>query len=193
MADHMYLSTQSKILSIKDKPVSLTIISRYLKDSIIPGNKNLEVEINSFSNHEYDSFNTFGAVRLEILFYEKTSSEEGREQITLYGIAENSHFQLKSFTLFCDTCWLDKSIHHPEDRYFDSIIIELSGSSPLIHGASLELILRYADGVLAAHSSSTLRFNSVLRKGASPTLFGCPLRAEIIARRTPHELETEAG
>ena len=193
MVDHMYLSTQSKILSIKDKPVSLTIISRYLKDSIIPGNKNLEVEINRFSNHEYDSFNTFGAVRLEILFYEKTSSEEGREQITLYGIAENSHFQLKSFTLFCDTCWLDKSIHHPEDRYFDSIIIELSGSSPVILGASLELILRNADGVLIARSSSALRFNSALQKGASPTLFGCPLLSEIIARRTPHELETEAG
>lgn len=192
MVDHMYLSTQSKILSIKDKPVSLSIISRYLKDSIIPGNKNLEVEINRFSNHEYDSFNTFGAARLEILFYEKTSSEEGREQITLYGIAENSHFQLKSFTLFCDTCWLDKSIHHPEDRYFDSIIIDLSGSSPVIYGSSLELSLRNADGVLTAHSSSVLRFNSVLQKGASPTLFGCPLLPEIIARRTPHELETEA-
>jgi hypothetical protein len=193
MVDHMYLSTQSKILSIKYKPVSLSIISRYLKDSIIPDKKNLEVEINRFSNHQYESFNTFGAARLEILFYEKTSSEPGREQITLYGIAENSHFQLKSFTLFCDTCWLDKSIHHPEDRYFDSIIIDLSGSSPVIHGSSLELSLRNADGVLSAHSSSVLRFNSILQKEESSTLFSCPQLSEIIDRRTPHELEPEVG
>ena len=72
-------------------------------------------------------------------------------------------------------------------------VIDLSGSSPVIHGSSLELILRNADGVLTARNSSVLRFNSVLQKGESPRLFGCPLRSEIIDRRTPHELETEAG
>ena len=162
MVDHFYLSRQSKPLAIKYKPVSLSIIFRYLEDSILPGRNNNEIEINRFSNHQFDSFNTFGAARLEILFYEKRSLETGREQITLYGIAENIYFQVQSFTLFCDTCWFDNGNHHPEDRYFDSIIIALFSSSPIICGSSLELSFRGSDGELTARCSVALRFSAVL-------------------------------
>ncbi len=192
MVDHFYLSRQSKTLSIKYKPVSLNIISRYLKDSILPGRNNHEIEINRFSNHHGDSFNTFGAARLEILFYEKTSLETGREQITLYGIAENIHFQLQSFTLFVDTCWIDNGNHHPEDRYFDSIIIELFGSSPIICGSSLELSLRGTDGELAAHCSTLLQFNSVLKKRGSPALSCYPLLSKVNDCRSASGPETAA-
>ena len=193
MVDHFYLSTQSKTLSITYKPVSLNIISRYLKDSILPGMNNHEIEINRFSNHQYDSFNTFGAARLEILLYEKRSLETGRELITLYGIAENIHFQVQSFTLFCDTCWFDKGNHHPEDKYFDSIIIDLFDSSPVIYGSSLELGLRSADGNLAAHCSTVLQFNSVLKKRESPALSCYPRRSMVTDSRSASEPETAAG
>ena len=193
MVNHVYLSTQSKTLSITYKPVSLSIVSRYLKDSILPGKNDHEIEINRFSNHQYDSFNTFGAARLEILFYEKRSLETGREQITLYGIAENIHFQVQSFTLFCDTCWFDNGNHHPEDRYFDSIIIELFGSSPIICGSSLELSLRGRDGELTARSSIVLQFSTVLKNRDSPALSRYRRRSKVNDCRSASEPETAAG
>lgn len=170
MVNQFFLSTQSKALSIQHEPVSLNIVCEYLKESIIADKNNLEIEINSVFNHQYGSFNTFGAARLEILFYEKTSSEAGREQITLYGVVENIHFQLASFTLLYDTSWLDKDTHHHDDRYFDSIIVDGSGSSPIIPSSAFDLSIRSPSGVLVGHCSVMLRFTSELQKRWSPTV-----------------------
>jgi len=178
MVNQFYLSTQSKTLSIQHEPVSLNIVCEYLKESIIADKNDFEIEINSFSNHQYGSFNTFGAARLEILFYEKMSSEAGREQITLYGVVENIHFQLVSFTLLYDTSWFDKDTHYHDDRYFDSIIIDGPGSSHIIPSTAFDLSIRSPDGVLAGHCSVILRFTSELQKRWSPTVpaaFPAPL------------------
>jgi len=170
MVNQFYLSTQSKTLPIQHEAVSLNIVCEYLKESIIADKNNLEIGINSFSNHQYGSFNTFGAARLEILFYEKTSSEAGREQITLYGVVENIHFQLASFTLLYDTSWFDKDRHHHDDRYFDSIIIDGSGSSHIIPSSAFDLSIRSPNGELVGHCSVMLRFTSELQKRWSATV-----------------------
>ena len=138
--------------------------------SIIADKNSFEIEINSVSNHQYGSFNTFGAARLEILFYEKMPSEAGREQIILYGVVENIHFQLVSFTLLYDTSWFDKDMHNHDDRYFDSIIIAGPGSSHMIPSTAFDLSIRSPDGVLAGHCSAILRFTSELQKKWSPTV-----------------------
>lgn len=169
MVNQFYLSTQSKTLSREHEPVSLNLVCEYLKKSIIADKNDLEIEINSSSNHRYGSFNTFGAARLEILFYEKTSSEAGREQITLYGVAENIHFQLVSFTLLYDTSWSDKDTCYHDDRYFDSIIIDGTGSANIIPSSAFDLSIRSPNGVLIGHCSVILRFTSVLRRRWSPT------------------------
>lgn len=156
----IYRSTESKTLSGHCEPVSVHIVSEYLKQVILPGDNSLEMEITRFTAHQHEQINTFGAARLEILFYEKTASGEDREQIILYGIAENVCSQLKSFTLSFDTCWLDSRNRHPEDRYFDSIIVDRPGFSRLIPSSSLELNLRNANGMLAGYCAVAFRFAS---------------------------------
>ncbi|MEE4166552.1 MAG: hypothetical protein V2I35_11185, partial [Desulfocapsaceae bacterium] len=104
--------------------------------------------------------NSCGAARLEILFYEKAHSSAGSEQIILYGVAENSCSRLKPFTLTINTCWFDTTSHHPEDRYFDSIIVDRSAAPRIIPGSSLELSLWNSGTLLTAHCSAVLRFAS---------------------------------
>ncbi len=163
----LYLSKESKTLSGHSEPVSMRIVRQYLKQVILPEDNGLEIEITRFSTHQHGLFNTFGAARLEILFYEKEASGEGREQVILHGIAENVCSQLKPFTLSLDTRWLDSCNRHPEDRYFDSIIVDRSGSTRLIPGSSLELSLNCSNGVRAGYCAAALRFESARLKRAA--------------------------
>ena len=155
------------MLSVRYEPVAIRIVSEYLKQAILPEDNEFEIEIYRFTADEHAPFNTFGAARLEILFYEKTTSGDGQENVVLYGIAENVCSQLKSFTLSFDTWWLDCCNRHPEDGYFDSIIVERSGFSRIIPGTSLELRLRDSAGILAAHCNVVLRFDSACLKRAA--------------------------
>lgn len=179
----MFLSTQTKTLSAHHEPISMHIVCEYLKQSILPGDNNLGIEINRYTAQEHHPFNTFGAARLEILFYEKTASAENREYIILYGIAENTCSQLKSFTLSFDTWWLESSAHHPEDRYFDSIIVARSSFSRLIPSSSLELSLRKSTGILAAHCTVALQFESACLIRAARHLSRPPLPPEATVSR----------
>ncbi len=163
----MYLSKESKMLSGHSEPASIRIVSEYLKQLILPEDKGLEIEITRFIAHQHAQYNTFGTARLEILFYEKEAPGEDREQVILYGIAENVWSQLKSFTLSFDTRWLDNSNRYPEDRYFDSIIVDRSCATRLISSSSLELNLNHSNGVLAGYCAAALRFESTrLRRAA---------------------------
>ena len=160
-----HLREESRTLSAHADPVSIRIVSEYLKQVIVPGNDGLEMAITRFAAHEQAQFNTFGSARLEILFYEKDTSGQDREQVILYGIAENVRSQLKSFTLSFDTRWLDGCNRHPEDSYFDSIIVARSGSTRLIPGISMELNLNHANGMLAGYCAAVLRFESARLTG----------------------------
>ncbi len=168
----MHLTKESRTLSAHSAPVSIRIVNEYLKQVIIPGNNTLELAITRFAAHEQAQFNTFGAARLEILFYEKDTSGQDREQVILYGIAENVRSQLKSFTLRFDTRWLDSCNRHPEDRYFDSILVDRPGPTPLIPGISMALSLNHANGMLAGYCTAALRFESARLMGGSPSLPG---------------------
>ncbi len=191
MTDRIYLSTQSQTLLVKHGAAAPAITARYLMESIIPDNNNLEIEINRCFNHEQNRFNTFGSVRLEILFYEKNSFEWDREQITLYGVAENIYFQLQSFTIFCDTRWFEGNNYHAENNYFGSIIIDLSDSSPVITGSSLELTIRTPEGIVSARSSILLRFNSELTPNQSRPVPDTLVCQKIIEKTTGPGQEME--
>ena len=170
----MHLTKESRAQSAHADPVSIRIVSEYLKQVIIPGNNGLEIAITKFTAHEHAQFNTFGTARLEILFYEKDTSAQGREQVILYGIAENARSQLKSFTLNFDTRWLDSCNRHPEDSYFDSIIVARPGSTGLIPGLSMELSLKQANGMLAGYCAAALRFESARLTRAVPHCQAAP-------------------
>ena len=171
----MHLTKESRTLSPHSAPVSIRIVSEYLKQVIIPGNNTLEIAITRFTAHEQAQFNTFGAARLEILFYEKDTSGQDREQVILYGIAENVRSQLKSFTLRFDTRWLDSCNRHPEDRYFDSILVDRPGSARLIPGISITLSLNHANGIVAGYCTAALRFESARLTGAAHHCLAAPL------------------
>lgn len=188
--NNIYLSTQSKVLSTHFHPLSVNIVNKYLIESIVPGNNDIEIEINKFTTHK-NYYNTFGSTRLEILFYEKTISDQRREQITLYGIAENIYSQLKSFTICCDTCWCDNRNRHTENKYFESIIIDRFGSSPIIAGFSQELILRNADSILIGHCSIILRFDPDIKSRKSSAI-PPPVLSASINRPSSFEYEKPA-
>jgi len=157
----IYLTGQTRSLPIESSDISFTMISEYLKNTINSQETDLEVELITSSKQHNAHFNFSGAVRLEILFYEKRPHEEGREHITLYGVAENTCFQLRSFTVSYRTCWLVNTITHPDDRYFDSIIIE-GYTTENIFSSSYFVSIRDPAGTVIGHSAAHLRFTSGL-------------------------------
>lgn len=167
MMHNFYLTGQVKTLSSHAQPIFITMVSEYLRNTIDRHVSDHEIEITNSSSHNTTHFSFSGAVRLEILFYEKRSPEEGREQITLYGVAENSRFQLRSFTLFYDTCWFQDTINHPDDRYFDSIIIE-GGPAENIPSSSLDVAIWDSAGIVAGHSAAVLKFESAVKEREAP-------------------------
>jgi len=171
-------------LVVKDRPAAPCIIARYLKESIIPADTTFEIEIAGCLSRSSDSFNTYGSARLEVLFYEKASSEPKREQIIMYGIAENIYSQLRSFAIFCNTSWFESPGQHPEHNYFDSIILDLSATSPVINGSTLAVNLRKPGGKVSAHSSIILRFDLNPADRNSDSLRGSSFLPELSVQTT---------
>jgi hypothetical protein len=138
---------------------SWNIISELLKGTI--SKKDVIIEVDNLSNCAKTGFDTMGAARFEILHYQKTSLDEN-EQITFYGIAENIKFQTKPFILNCDTFWTDERFAHnsPNGQYFDSIIVNQYGKSPIIEDITFNLILRDSHEVIIGHCSGSLRFDA---------------------------------
>lgn len=138
---------------------SWNIISELLKGTI--DKKDITIEVDNLSNCAQTGFDTKGAARFEILHYQKTSLDEN-EQITFYGIAENVKFQTKPFILICDTFWIDERFAHnnPKGQYFDSIIVNQYGKSPIIEDITFNLIFRDSHEVIIGHCSGSLRFEA---------------------------------
>lgn len=165
----VYLPHQTKTLPDTPDSTLLSLVSDYLKETILPESNTLEIDINSFFEHEFNVFDTFGSVRLEILYYEKTYSVDNREQVVLYGVAENVRFEVKSYTLFYDTYWFDKQYsHQPVDLYFDSKIVGVASPSSIISGTSFELVLRDANKTIIGHCTGILFFGSELQNRDRP-------------------------
>jgi hypothetical protein len=160
--DNIYLSDDAEITPSSDsKSTPLDVVLEFLKKAIVSNEKDLIIEIDDLCNHGHTSFDTMGSARFEILHYNKIRSDD-KEQITFYGIAENVNFQIKPFILSCNTVWTDERFanNSPNGQYFDSIIVNQYGKSPIIEDITFNLILRDSHEVIIGHCSGSLRFDA---------------------------------
>ena len=155
------LTGRSRLVFCYQQDMAATLMVTFFPGTINAHTKALHSEITQISPDNNHAFNCYGSVRIEILFYEKSACSQQREFVSLYGVAENSRAQLRSFTISYDTYWDEDDIRHHEDHYYDSIIMSGLGPLPAIRSTTLRLLLHRSQSVIGT-SIATLRFGHII-------------------------------
>ena len=154
----MYLTGRNQCVPGCCNPASVNLISHYLVDSVCGSEVEIGVDVLSYSCFKTSISPPCGPVKMEILYYEKAVHDERRELVSLYGIEENSRFQLRQFTLCFDTTWFNRAAYHVDDCYFDSLILEPTDRVRGIRSSYLELALLDGGNNSIGHCQASMVF-----------------------------------
>ena len=166
------LTGRSRLVFSYQQDMAATLMVTFFPGTINAHMKELQPEITQISLDNNHPFNCYGSARIEILFYERSACSRRRELVSLYGVAENSRAQLRSFTISYETQWDEDDIRHYEDHYYDSVIISGLGHLPAIRSTTLKLLLHRSQRAIGT-SIATLRFghtidHEVMRNSSDP-------------------------
>ena len=168
----IYLTGRNQCVPGCCNPISVNLISRYLVESICGSDDDLAVDVLSYSCFNTSIRPPCGPVKMEILYYEKVVRDKKQELVSLYGIEENSRFQLRQFTLCFDTTWFTRTAYHVDDCFFDSLILEPADRLLEIRSSYLELSVLGSGNNSIGHCQASMVF--------APYSKQCPPPADLL-------------